>query len=80
MAAWRWQARVEVRYLGKVATFALYSAIGSFYVYAGFDHRFFFWWAWVVVIAGLVLYYAVGVQYFADVVAARRRALSVSSP
>ena len=79
IAAWRWQARVEVRYLGKVATFALYSAIGSFYVYAGFDHSFFFWWGWVVGGAGLVLYYAVGFQYFADVMAARRRALSVSS-
>jgi cardiolipin synthase len=80
VAAWRWQARVEVRYLGKVATFALYSAIGSFYVYAGFDHAFFFWWGWAVGVAGLVLYYAVGFQYFADVMAARRRALSVSSP
>lgn len=80
VAAWRWQARVEVRYLGKVATFALYSAIGSFFVYAGYDHRFFFWWGWVVGIAGLALYYAVGFQYFTDVMAARRQALSVSSP
>jgi len=80
VAAWRWQARVEVRYLGKVATFALYSAIGSFYVYAGYDQRFFFWWGWIVGGAGLALYYAVGFQYFADVRAARRQALSVSSP
>lgn len=80
VAAWKWKARVEVRYLGKVATFALYSAIGSFYVYAGFDHPFFLWWAWCVVIPGLILYYAVGAQYFADVVQARRRALPVSSP
>jgi cardiolipin synthase len=79
IAAWRWQARVAVRYLGKVATFGLYSAIGSFYVYAGFDHPFFLWWAWAVVIPSLVLYYLVGAQYFADVVAARRLALSVSS-
>jgi len=79
VAAWRWQARVEVRYLGKVATFGLYSAIGSFYVYAGFDHPFFLWWAWAVVIPSLVLYYVVGAQYFADVTAARRLALSVSS-
>ena len=68
-----------MRYLGKVATFGLYSAIGSFYVYAGFDHPFFLWWAWAVVIPSLVLYYLVGAQYFADVMAARRRALSVSS-
>jgi cardiolipin synthase len=80
VAAWKWKARVEVRYLGKLATFALYSAIGSFYVYAGFDHPFFLWWAWCVVIPGLILYYAVGAQYFVDVVQARRRSLPVSSP
>ena len=80
VAAWRWQVRVEVRYLGKVATFGLYSAIGSFYVYAGFDHPFFIWWAWAVVVPSLILYYAVGFQYFADARAARRQALPVSSP
>ena len=80
VAAWRWHARVDVRYLGKVATFALFSAIASFYVYAGTGHRFFFWWGWIVGVAGLVLYYAVGVQYFADAMAARRCARPVSSP
>lgn len=80
IAAWRWKVRLEVRYLGKVATFGLYSAIGSFYVYAGYEHPFFIWWAWAVVVPGLILYYAVGVQYFIDAVAARRRAASVSSP
>jgi cardiolipin synthase len=79
LAAWLWRARVEVRYLGKVATFALYSAIGSFYVYAGFHHPFFIWWAWAVVVPGLVLYYAVGVQYFVDVMRARREEPAVSS-
>jgi hypothetical protein len=33
-----------------------------------------------VVIPGLILYYAVGAQYFVDVVQARRRSLPVSSP
>jgi cardiolipin synthase len=79
LAAWLWRSRVEVRFLGKVATFALYSAIGSFYVYAGFHHPFFIWWAWAVVIPGLVLYYAVGVQYFAEVIRARRERRPVSS-
>jgi len=79
VAAWRWQVRVEVRFLGKAATFGLYSAIGSFYVHAGFDHPFFFWWAWVVVIPGLVLYYLVAGQYFVDVMRARRQPSSVSS-
>lgn len=78
-AAWRWGIRVEVRFLGKAATFGLYSAIGSFYVYAGFDHPFFFWWGWVVGVAGLILYYLVAGQYFADVVRLRRETAPVSS-
>jgi cardiolipin synthase len=78
-AAWRWRVRVEVRFLGKVATFGLYSAIGSFYVYAGFDHPFFLWWAWVVGIASLTLYYLVAAQYFADIQRLRRQAAPVSS-
>lgn len=72
VAAVRWGIRVDVRFFGKAATFALFSAVASFYVYAGFDHRFFFWWGWVVGILGLVLYYTVGVQYFFDVLAQRR--------
>jgi cardiolipin synthase len=79
VAAWRWRARIEVRYLGKVATFGLYSAIGAFFVYAGFHHAFFIWWAWAVGIPSLVLYYLVGVQYFADVMRARREYSPVSS-
>lgn len=78
-AAWRWGVRVEVRFIGKVATFGLYSAIASFYVYAGFDHPLFLWWGWVVGVAGLVLYYAVTALYFADVMRMRREATPVSS-
>ncbi len=66
-AAARFHARVEVRYLGKVATFGLYTAIGSFYIYAGTGHRFFLWAAWIIVVPGLMLYYLVVVQYFMDV-------------
>lgn len=79
LAAWRWGVRVEVRFLGKVATFGLYSAIGSFYVYAGFHHPFFIWWAWAVVVPGLILYYLVGAQYFLDILKMRRQAAPVSS-
>jgi cardiolipin synthase (CMP-forming) len=79
LAAWRWGVRVEVRFLGKVATFGLYSAIGSFYVYAGFHHPFFIWWAWAVVVPGLILYYLVGAQYFLDIQRMRRQAAPVSS-
>jgi len=77
--AWRWGLRVEVRFLGKVATFALYSAIASFFVYAGFDHPLFLWWGWGVAVSGLILYYLVGVQYFFDILRARRQATPVSS-
>ncbi|HSQ37256.1 MAG TPA: CDP-alcohol phosphatidyltransferase family protein [Acidimicrobiia bacterium] len=77
--AWRWGLRVEVRFLGKVATFALYSAVGSFFVYAGFDHPLFLWWGWGVAVAGLILYYLVGVQYFFDILRARREPTPVSS-
>jgi cardiolipin synthase len=79
LIAWRWGLRVEVRFLGKVATFGLYSAIGSFYVYAGFDHAFFLWWGWGVAVPGLILYYLVGVQYFLEILRMRRQASPVSS-
>jgi cardiolipin synthase len=79
LVAWRWGLRVEVRFLGKVATFGLYSAIASFYVYAGFDHPFFLWWAWGVAVPGLILYYLVGVQYFLEVLSRRRETAPVSS-
>jgi len=78
-AAWRWRIRVEVRFLGKVATFGLYSAVASFYVYAGFDHSFFLWWGWVVGAAGLILYYLVAAQYFNDIRRMRRLPAPVSS-
>jgi cardiolipin synthase len=79
LAAWRWGIKVQVRFLGKMATFGLYSAIASFYVYAGTGHRFFFWWGWAVALPGLFLYYFVGAQYFRDVLRARREATPVSS-
>lgn len=77
--AWRWGVRIEVRFLGKVATFGLYSAIASFYVYAGFDHPFFLWWGWAIAVPGLILYYLVGLQYFLEARQQRRTAGPVSS-
>ena len=59
---------VEVKYLGKVATFVVYGAIPSFYLAAaginGFEPV-----AWVSGIVGLVLYYVVTVDYGRDVAA-----------
>lgn len=79
LIAARWGVTVRVRYLGKVATFALYSVVGSFYVYAGTGHSFFWWWGWVVGVPALILYYLVGVQYFFDAYRARRAGAPVSS-
>lgn len=79
VAAARWGVKVEVRFLGKAATFALYSAIGSFYVYAGTAYPFFWWWGWAVSVPALVVYYLVGVQYVFDARRARRASAPVSS-
>ncbi len=62
----RSRAKLEVRYLGKVATLGLYVAIPSFLVHSGADITFFGWMAWIFVLPGLVLYYVVGVQYVGD--------------
>jgi cardiolipin synthase len=64
--AWKASAKLEVRYLGKVATFGLYFSIPSFYVYAGTDLSVFIWLAWVFGVPGLFLYYVVGGEYLAD--------------
>jgi cardiolipin synthase len=60
-------AKLEVRYLGKLATLLLYVAVTLFYLGAGFAPL-----AWMVVagvivgLPGLVIYYWVAVQYFFD--------------
>jgi cardiolipin synthase len=65
------RGRLDVRRLGKVATFGLYFAIPAFYMYAGTGADPWAWFAWIVVIPSLVLYYVVAVQYAGDA----RRAL-----
>jgi cardiolipin synthase len=81
LLAARLKAKLDVRYLGKVATFVLYFAIPSFFVYAGGWSEVFHWVAWSLGIAGLVLYWIVAFQYVADMrVALRRGAAGVSSP
>jgi cardiolipin synthase len=59
-------ARLDVRWAGKAATWAVYGSVASFYVYAGTDHAAWLWIAWIYAVPGLVLYYAVAVQYFGD--------------
>jgi len=76
----RAKARLDVRWFGKVATFALYFAIPAFYVYAGGWSEFFRWFAWGVGIPGLILYWYVALQYIGDLqVALRRDRARVSS-
>jgi cardiolipin synthase len=64
--------KLSVRPLGKTATFLLYFAIPSFFMYEGTEAAVWLWFAWVVVVPGLILYYAVAFQYAGDV----RRVLS----
>jgi cardiolipin synthase len=62
--------RLDVRRMGKLATLLLYSAIVGLYIAVGFEI------AWgesvfaVVGLVGIVLYYAVGIAYFGDLLAA----------
>jgi cardiolipin synthase len=64
--SWRSRTTLDVRWAGKAATWAVYGSVASFYVYAGTDHALWLWIAWIYAIPGLVLYYAVAVQYFFD--------------
>ncbi|MCB2224652.1 MAG: CDP-alcohol phosphatidyltransferase family protein [Actinobacteria bacterium] len=68
--------RIDVRWLGKAATWAVYGGVASFYLYAGTGWLFFKWWSWLYIIPGLTLYYLVTLQYVGDV----RRALRAGRP
>jgi len=59
--------RIEVRWLGKLATFILYGAIPAFYVAQGdFIPTVFLVIAWVLGVVGLVLYWWVAGLYARD--------------
>jgi cardiolipin synthase (CMP-forming) len=59
--------KIEVRWLGKLATFILYGAIPAFYVAQGtFWSTFFLVLAWVFGVIGLVLYWWVTGLYARD--------------
>ncbi len=65
--------KLEVRTLGKTATFLLYGAVPAFYLdRAGFVPWLFTPIAWIAGVVGLVAYYWVGVEYLGDM----RRALA----
>ena len=70
MALWlatRTRTRIEVRYIGKMATWAVYGGLWGFYIYAGTDWTAFLWITWLYMVPGLILYYVVAVQYVGDV-------------
>lgn len=62
-------AKLDVRWLGKVATFGLYGAIPSFFLTsAGVVPWLFGPPAWIAGVTGLLLYWYVGFQYAGDIV------------
>lgn len=64
--------KLEVRFLGKAATLALYVAVTAFYLGVGFSSDLAIWIGYGFGVPGLVMYYWVGVQYLGDM----RRAVS----
>lgn len=58
--------KLAVRPLGKLATLMLYAAIAWLFVGIGTPFRPLEVLAWIVAVPGLVLYWVVGFQYFAD--------------
>ncbi len=65
----RARAKLDVRWLGKLATALLYFSIASFFVGKGTPSDPLIWLAWTAGIPGLILYYVVGVQYLQDALA-----------
>ena len=59
-------SKLEVRWLGKLATLMLYFAIAWWYLGVGYDAEWLIWAARLVGWPGLVIYYVVGVQYLGD--------------
>lgn len=67
MLASRRRGQLEVRRLGKLATFAVYSSIGWFYMVAiPFLEELLRPLAWIAGVVGIVLYWLVALQYTGD--------------
>ena len=62
--------KLDVRFLGKAATLALYVSIAAFYMGVGFSTNWVIWIAYLFGIPGLSMYYWVAVQYLGDMRAA----------
>lgn len=59
-------SKIDVRYIGKLATLGLYFAIAFFFVGSGTDTDWLLAAAWITALPSLVLYYVVAVQYLGD--------------
>lgn len=74
LLALRRGSRIDVRTLGKTATFLLYGAIPSFYLAAAdIAPEFFGPPAWLAGTVGLALYYVVGASYLREAASVLRR-------
>ena len=58
--------RLDVRWLGKTATFLLYFAITAFYLADGLDLGWLWWVSVALGLPGLILYYVVAFSYLGD--------------
>ena len=68
-AAYGWSKgvrRLDVRWLGKLATFLLYFSIATFYVADGLDMEWVWWASLAIGVPGLVTYYVVAFSYLGD--------------
>ncbi|MDX1691523.1 MAG: CDP-alcohol phosphatidyltransferase family protein [Acidimicrobiia bacterium] len=79
VVAVRVRAKLDVRWLGKAATLALYTSIAFFYIRAGAEAAIWDAIAWGFGIPGLVLYYVVAGQYLGDAAGLLRRSGRVTS-
>lgn len=66
--------KLDVRWLGKLATLMLYVSISFFYVGVGFELDWLVWIAYVIGVPGLIIYWWVAFQYLGDM----RRAIAAA--
>lgn len=66
LLATRAKAKLEVRYLGKAATFGVYWALPFFLLYSGTGWEWQNWIAWGIAVPSLAAYYVVAAQYVGD--------------
>jgi cardiolipin synthase len=64
--------KLEVRWLGKLATLMLYAAIAWWYLGIGYEADWLIAAAYVVGVPGLIIYYVVGAQYLGDALSLMR--------